>query len=295
MPPTDPAVVLESVRYKLMIKQQGKAVRAPALALVVGTGRCVLDAQCPCTKSSPALWRETNWPGAACGGHLSPLPWFKQMLSGHCELLLLQISSPSLPGTFSLDLGLHLSNTHSCHFTRCQMPAQALKNQCPCRVFIYLIASRLKLLVTCLSLLHKGQATLTLHLWLTKASSKLASLPPALSPLCHMKSLQPFELDGWNCQLITAKVWAQQAPAGRMQVPRGRRNAVVPLRSRHWVQFTRETRQRTQTGFYSLVDTKSFPHPGVDPKAPTPCEGRVPPRMGAWRCLQAALFRGFPW
>lgn len=122
MPPTDPAVVLESVRYKLMIKQQGEAVRAPALALVVGTGRCVLDAQCPCTKSSPALRRETNWPRVACSGPLSPLPWCKQMLSGHCELLLLQISSPSLPGTFSLDLGLRLSNTH--------LPLHQMSNAC---------------------------------------------------------------------------------------------------------------------------------------------------------------------
>lgn len=42
---TDPAVVLKSVRQELMIKQQRKAVRAPALALVAGTGRCALDAQ----------------------------------------------------------------------------------------------------------------------------------------------------------------------------------------------------------------------------------------------------------
>lgn len=68
-----------------------------------------------------------------------------------------------------------------------------------------------------------------------------------------------------------------------MQVPRGRGNEVVPLRARHWVQFTRKTQQRTQTGFYSLVDTKSFPHPGVGPKALTPLKGG---------CLQGWVPRG---
>lgn len=43
--------------------------------------------------------------------------------------------------------------------------------------------SRLKLLVTCLSLLCKGQGYLTLHSRLTKAGSKLASRPTELSPL----------------------------------------------------------------------------------------------------------------
>lgn len=44
---------LQSVRRELMIKQQGKAVRAPALALVVGTGGCVLGAQSPCMRRVP--------------------------------------------------------------------------------------------------------------------------------------------------------------------------------------------------------------------------------------------------
>lgn len=235
--PTDPAVVLESVRCELKITQQGKAVRAPALALVAGTGRHVLGAQSPYTKSSPALRSATNWPGAACGGPPYPSPWCEWMLLGHCELLLLQTSSPSLPGTFSLEryLGLHLSILTR-HFTRCQMPAQALNQQCPCRVFIYLLASRLKLLAACLSLLHKGQGALTLHLWVKKAGSKLASHPSALSALCHVKLLQPFEFGKRYCQLITAQLQAQQAAAGRAPLPR-----LVPLRSRHWVQLSRKT------------------------------------------------------
>jgi len=126
MLPTDPAVIRESARCELMVKEQGKAVRAPALGSAPSRrhrqtcpGRTApLQEALSCPKVSSKLARVCfQWPAV-------PFAMCEETLLGHCELLLLQISS-SLPGTFSLEryLHLHLSNTHP--------PLHQMSNTCP--------------------------------------------------------------------------------------------------------------------------------------------------------------------
>lgn len=66
--------------------------------------------------------------------------------------------------------------------------------------FIYLSASRLKLLVTWPTLQWPRSFNVSLV-------ANKSWLQACLLPLCLMKSLQPFEPDGQCCQLIPAQLW----------------------------------------------------------------------------------------
>lgn len=109
----------------------------PLPLTLAGPCKCDLDLQFPCTKPSPDPRWVPNWPGAACGAlHTLCQGWngcSKVTTSCfYCKFLLLSCQAHFPLNHIQVSTWAILTR----HFTTCQMPVQALNQQCPCRVFI---------------------------------------------------------------------------------------------------------------------------------------------------------------